>query len=711
MTHGVRDLTALFDPRSVAIVGASEDPTRIGGRAVRYLREAGFAGDIYPVNPHRTTVQGLTSYASLSTLPAPPDAALIAVPGELGVEAVEECARLGVRAAIVFSAGYAEVSADGAEAQRRMTEAAQRSGMLLLGPNCLGVLNPANGFYGSFATSFDRAKPQTGKVGVVSQSGAYGAHVAYLATERGIGIRFWITTGNEADVTVSDAISWMAQHEDVDVILAYVEGVTDGDSFVRALQIADTTGTPVVILKAGSSPSGSVAVASHTAALAGSDRVFGAVLTQFGHHRVVSTQEQLDLTYALTRIRHGFGERLGVITVSGGGGIQICDAAERHGLTVPPLDDTTRSSIVAQLSYASARNPVDVTAQSLQQPDLLSHAVRSVLHADVDAIVVYLTTTPSADAPAERLHHAIRDGLGPATDKPVVIVMVGPTHRIVEYEQLGYLVFDDTERAISALSAARSVRGRVTDGARLTASRSPATTLHLPAHVPNEFEAGNLLRTAGLDIAPTLLARTHHDLRNVARIIGYPVVAKICSPDILHKSDVGGVVVGIEDDKELDDVFDLLLERVGGNSPDARIEGVLIAPLIAAGVEMILGVQRDETFGPIVMVGFGGTLVEILDDVVFRRAPFDFPEATRMIGELRTQVLLDGVRGSRAADRNALAEALVTLSEVATTNAETIDSIDLNPVVLLPDRAVALDAVIIPRAQRTPPSPLKGNTE
>ena len=318
-------IDTLLRPRSVAIFGASDDPARISGRPLRYLLEAGFAGPIYPINPNRATVQGVTAYASLADVPQVPDVALIAVPASLTEQAVRDCVDKGAKGAVIFSAGYAESGEDGLAVQRRVADIARAGGLRLLGPNCLGVFNPQIGFYGTFTQSLDKELPSAGPLGIVSQSGAYGSHIAYLARRRGMGINYWITTGNEADVDVSECLEWMAGQEDVKVIMAYVEGVRDGARFRRALALARRNRKPVVMMKVGRSEIGARAASSHTASLAGSDAIYDALFRQYGVHRAETTDEQLDVAYACLRGIFPEGDKLGVVTLSGGAGVLISD--------------------------------------------------------------------------------------------------------------------------------------------------------------------------------------------------------------------------------------------------------------------------------------------------------------------------------------------------------------------------------------------------
>ncbi|MEU9063650.1 acetate--CoA ligase family protein [Streptomyces sp. NPDC048430] len=686
-------LDRLFEPRSVAVVGASDDVSRIGGRLLRYLLSAGFRGRVFPVNLRRKVTQGVETFASVANLPLVPDVALLAVPAESVLPAVKECAAAGVPAVVVLSAGFSELGARGAEMQRELTDVARRSGMRLLGPNCLGVFNSAAGFFGTFANAFESGFPSPGPVGVVSQSGAYGAHAAALASRRGLDIRYWITTGNEADVDVAAALSWMARRPDVEVILAYLEGVKDGPEFVEALRVAHEHATPVVLVKVGSSESGARAAQSHTASLAGVDAVLDGLVEQFGAIRATTTEEQLDLVYLLARGVRPSGERLGIVTVSGGAGVQLCDSADRNSLVIPTFDAAVQGEVVAQLPYAMAANPVDVTAQALQDLDGFRGVVDVVVRSgQVDALVVFLTTTPDAPQFADGLRKALREaGSGPI---PVVLVMVAAPATVAAYEEAGFSVCEDGDRAVRALAGAvRVVRAQARS---IPAARSRNPVASLPEGPLNEFEAGRVVSAAGLGVVRQVLATSVEEAVAHARTLGYPVAVKVCSPDIAHKTDVGGVELGVADEGGLRRAYEDVRRRARERRPTARIDGVLVAEMIRdPGVETIIGVQADPIFGPVVLVGMGGVLAEIMQDVSLRLAPFGPDEAHRMLSRLRGGAVLDGVRGSGAVDRDALARALAAVSEFAFDHAGELESIDLNPVLVQQDGVVALDAVVI----------------
>lgn len=693
-------LTALFCPRAVAIVGASDDVVRISGRPLRYLREGGFKGTILPVNPRRGVVQGLKAYSTVADLPEVPDVALLAVPADLIRGAVQDCAAKGVKAVVIFSAGFAETGEQGQRAQNELRDIARSSGMRILGPNCLGVFNSALGFYGTFASALDRDLPVAGPVAVVSQSGAYGAHVAYLARARGLGVRYCISTGNEADVEIAEVLRWLARRPEVGVIMAYAEGIRDGATFIEALRIAHDGSKPVVFMKVGRSVAGAGAVSSHTAALAGSDALYDAVFRQYGVYRALTTDEQLDVAYACARGIFPGGNRLGIVTVSGGVGVQMCDAAERYGLDVAPMPPAAQRKLKEVLPYAAVANPVDVTAQALNDMNVLAKNLEVMLdECDYDALIGAFLTVPAARPFAASLREAISRGTRNHRDRLMVLCMVADPDVVRSYEQAGFLVFEDAYRAIAAIGALAQLRR---DFARSLPAPPPVARPRevLGSGRLSEYEAKRILAAAGVPVLSERLARSAEEAVAAAEAVGYPVAMKIVSPDIAHKTEVGGVILDVADAAGVRNACAALKARAETAVPDARIDGVLVAPMAPRGVETIIGVSRDPIFGPVVMFGLGGIFVEAFKDVTFRLAPFDEAEARRMIREVKGYALLEGARGAARSDVDALVQALVRVSEFAA-NAADVESMDVNPFLVLPagHGAVALDAAIVPAAE------------
>ncbi len=685
----------MLRPRSVAVLGASNDPTRIGGRPIAYMLSQGFAGTILPVNPNRAEVQGLKAYASVAELPSVPDTAIVAVPADLAVQAVDDLGVRGVRSAIVFTAGFAEMNEAGRLAQDRMLAAAGRHGMRLLGPNCLGLFNARIGFYPIFSSSFENGWPPPGRIGIASQSGAYGTHMFATARNRNIGTPICVTTGNEGDVTIGDVIGWLAEDPDTDVIAAYAEGIREADSFLAALAAARAARKPVVMMKVGTSTLGAHAAQSHTASIAGNDAVTDAVLAEFGVVRARTTEEMLDIALTATRRIYPARNTLGVITISGGAGVLISDAAEALGLPMPEMPADAQARLKAMLPFAAPRNPVDCTAQAFNDMSLIGRFTNSMVEdGGYASVLAFFTQVGGAASVAPKLREQLNASKARHPDRLFVLSVVAPIERIREYEDDGFVVFEDPTRATVAIHA----MGRFGEAFSKAAGLPPPAVPHvdLPLTNPSEVAAKRILAQAGIPAAPEAACATVDAAVEAAERFGYPVVLKVLSPDIVHKSEIGGVILGVRGADAVRAGFTTLLERAKAAMPEARLEGILIAKQLRGGVECILGIQRDPVFGPVAMFGLGGIFVEVLRDVALHRCPFGPDVAERMIRSLRAAPVLLGARGRPAADIAALAAMLSRLSVFAHQAGPRLRSIDLNPVFAMPDGegAYAADAVI-----------------
>lgn len=686
-----RFIRDVFQPDSFAILGASDDPTRIGGRPLHYTRQR-FAGPIYPVNPTRDTVQGLPAFASLADIPGPVDFALIAVPAARVEQAVRDCAAKGVRCCLIFSSGFAEV---GAEAlQDRLLDIARPTGMRILGPNCLGLFDAAHGFFPTFTATLDRGLPDGGHVGVVCQSGAYGSHIYFLNKLRGIGVGRMLTTGNESDISVADGIHALAHDDATGCILAYAEGVRNGPAFRQALEAARQNRKPVAIMKVGRSDIGAAAAASHTASLAGEDAVFDAVLRQHGAFRARTTEQLIDIAVATRRRIYPVGRKLGIVTISGGAGVLMADAAADHGMQVPPMPQAAQDALKAALPFANPVNPVDITAQVFNDLSLVKTNTDLMLgQGGYDSVVGFFTSLAGSPSMAAPLRDALAGSLSAHPDSLIALSMIAPPEIVADYEAAGFIVFEDPSRAVAALAALSDFGAAF---ARTTPDvKQPVDAKPLPAGPMTEHAAKAVLAAAGLPVLPETLAADADAAADAAADMGFPVVLKIVSAQITHKTEIGGVALNIGDAAAARTAAQGILDRAAAAHPDVVIDGLLVAPMARAGVEMILGIQRDPVFGPVVMCGLGGIFAEVLRDVSFRAAPFDLAEAERMIAELKGQAVLDGVRGRAGGDRGALAQALVDLSRFAAAHRNDLETCDINPFVLFPQGGVALDAVIV----------------
>lgn len=691
-------LRRMFRPRSVAIIGASSDPMKIGGRPVSFLKDSGYCGEIYPVNPNATEIQGLPAFGSVTDIAGNVDLAICAVPGRLVEQTLRECAQKGVTSVVVFSAGFAEIGDEGSAAQERLSEIARESGMRLMGPNCMGIANFADGMIASFHPAY-ASRPDTrmkARIGLVSQSGAFGGLSCTMANNRGIPFRYVLTTGNEADVEASDCLAFLADDPETDVIMLYLEGCRNGPKLLSALELARRNNKKVVALKLGRTEAGAEAAASHTAALAGSDAVYDAVFRQFGVYRAGNIEEFFDVGCAAAIGPLPDNNSVGLITVSGGVGVLMADDAVSRGLDVTPLPAKTQAKIKEMVPFAGVRNPLDVTGQVLNDPTLFGRALRLVLdEADYGSLVCFLGASGTLPRHREAISQMWRDIRARYPDKLIAAAGIFPDNAVQEIEELGIPFSQEPTNATRAVAA-------LSEFARLTSRPwnrpvvSEAAT-KLPVGPLNEIEAMDILGKAGVPVVAARLATSASEAAAAFADMDGPVVMKIVSRDLMHKSEFGGVRLNVSSSNAAAQSYDDIIAAVRTAAPDARLDGCLLAPMVTGGVETILGVTCDPVFGPVVMFGLGGVFVEVLQDVTFRVAPFDVDEAQAMIREINGFPLLQGVRGQPAADIDALAEALCKLSHFAAAHRSQIDSFEANPFLVLAKGkgALALDAVLI----------------
>lgn len=691
-------LDALFMPRSVAIVGASSDQRRFGGRPVQYLLESGFSGAIYPVNPNRAEIQGIKAWPALRAIDGPVDCAILAVNAEDSQGAVEDCIAMGVKAAILYGAGFSEAGDEGIARQQKLVETARRGGLRLLGPNCMGALNSHVGFYGTFASAMEEGIPAPGGIAVASQSGGYGGHLMKHLFLRGLGVSQWITTGNESDIDVGEALFWMAGREENKVILLYLEGLRSRDNLIAGLERARRNNKPVVVMKVGRTSAGSAAAASHTASLTGEDSVYDAVFDEFGAYRAQTTEELLDVAYALSKGLLPKGPRIGVISISGGVGVQIADFVSDAGLEMGVVPGATQDALRALVPHCSPRNPIDMTGLVTTNHDIMEKTLDVVLASKAfDAILIFLGISGCAPSMARPLQHAIANACARAPEQLMFISITADQQMVREYDDKGFWVFEDPSRAIKALSALHHFARLRKNEPASRVTTSPVAALQLVAGATlNEAEGKVLLAAHGIRSPHEGVAASAEEAATLAREIGFPVVVKVVSPDILHKTEYGGVALNLASPEAVIAAVERMATTIPQLLPDARIEGYLVSEMVTGGVECIVGTHLDEAFGPVITFGLGGTLVELIKDTVCALAPLSLVQAEAMIRKIRTFALLDGYRGTPPCDVDALARAVVDLSMLAANHSVQIASIEINPLVALPKGkgVVALDAVI-----------------
>ncbi|MEM1313955.1 MAG: acetate--CoA ligase family protein, partial [Pseudomonadota bacterium] len=681
---------AMMRPRAVAVVGASSDPTRIGGRPIAFMQRFGFAGEILPVNPRRDEIQGLKAHPTLSALDREIDLAILATPASDVPQALEDAADRGARAAVIFSSGFAEVGPDGAAMQDRIARIAEARGLAVVGPNSLGTYD-AGGATAAFASFLDLAPPRPGPLAILSQSGAYGAHVALLAAERGVAASRWIATGNEASLGATEFIDHFADDPELRVLGVYSEGVRDGRVFCAAVRRARDNGKSVVLMKVGRTAAGEAAAASHTASLAGDDAVFDAAAAEAGALRADRTDHFIDLLYGLARKGPIRGRKLGVVTISGGAGVLMADAATDAGLTLPPMPEASQARLKARCPFGAPVNPVDITAQAINDMGLVTEHLKAMFaEGGYDAVGGFFLNWARNPVLGPKMAEAIAEGVAGFEDRVLALSGVFPPEAAAPYEAAGALIFEDPTACINAVAAmARAGEAPPRDLPALPpADDAPLGSL-------DEAACKALLGDAGVPMAPERVCASPEEVGQAAAAFDGPVALKILSPDLAHKTEVGGVRLGVPA-AEAEAAARAMDAAVAAAAPEARRAGFLVAPMLSGVAELIVGARVDPVFGPVVLVGLGGVFAEVMADTALRLAPVDAATAETMIRSLKGFALLDGARGRPKADVAAAAEAVAALSRFAAARRGTVASVEVNPLLVRERGAVALDAAIAP---------------
>jgi len=686
-------LDALFRPRSIAVIGASDDPRKIGGRPIRYMLEAQSGVKVYPVNPTRAEVQGLKAYPSAAAIPERVDQAIIAVPARQAEAAVADACAAGVRSIVMFSAGFAEAGEEGAAAQARIMAMIHDAGARLLGPNAMGSFNTADRIFSTFSTAMDRGTPAVGRVGMVSQSGAVGSYLQNLVISRGMAISKFVATGNEADVQAAECLEWMAQDPDTDVLMLYMEGCRNGPALVRALRTARRMKKPVIVFKAGRTEAGQSVAASHTGALAGSVQVFDTVLREAGAFSCQTLTEMVDATYACAQGVLPRDRTLAIVTVSGGVGVMSTDAAMESGLSLPPVAETTLAAIQQELPLAVGLNPVDTTAQTVGDRAMLTRAVERVLRdRPFGSAMLFFANAGRNARDMEVLAEPLRALRTEFPDTQLALcVQTTPEYRR-QLEDLGYLVFEDPVFCVKALAAAAELsflRSQPLEVPQMGDLQAVTLTSS-----PDEAESKALLAGAGMRFAQETVAASAEAAVAAVEAMGYPVVLKVLSPQIAHKSEVGGVALNLGDAGAVADAFRTVTRNAARAVPEADIRGVTVAQMVTGGTQTIIGAHRDPTFGPVVMFGLGGIYTEVLKDTVLRTAPVSHQDALQMIRAIRSFAILDGARGQPKADLDAIAEAIVKVSQFIAAQGPEVESVEINPFIAMPKGGLGVDALI-----------------
>jgi acyl-CoA synthetase (NDP forming) len=701
-----RPLDSFFAPKSIALIGASRDKEKIPGRLLSMLRKNEYPGDIYPINPNYGDIDGLTCYKSISEIGAAIDLAVIIIPARAVVGALEECAAAGVKNAVIISSGFAEEGGDSAAMQDQIVAIARRTGMRISGPNAEGFMSEVQKVAATFSPTVD-VKPgyvplvaTRKRIAVVAQSGGIGFAIKHRAKAIGVAISYCVSAGNECDLGAGEFLDYMVQDASTDVILLFIEGIRDVDKFLAAAQRAAEVGKPVIVTKVGRSGAGERAAASHTASMAGWSAAYDAVFAKYGF--IVSNDLDEAVTIAAVLVSNPLprGDRVAVLTVSGGGGIWGADTVSMQGLQVPELSAGVQAQIKQWMpSYGSAKNPVDVTAQGVTSGGLQKSIELFDKSGEVDAMLVIMSFSSDVRMPFKE---AELKPVIAAQNKPVVFYSYTLPSDFARRElaKSGVVVLTGMTHAGVALKRlveyAKFRLAPETDVADLAPRDLSA---HLKAPTLSEADSKALLRDAGIALPDEALVTSRDDLDAAIARVGFPLVMKIQSPDIAHKSEVGGVRVGIATKGEAFSAHRELLENADKHRPNAAIQGVLVCPMAKKGVEIIIGTLTDMTFGPMVMVGLGGITTELFRDVIYRPAPVGVAEAEAMLDELKAAPLLRGFRGAPKADVAALAKLISEVSVLAARLRDKVSEIELNPVLVHPQGqgVTIVDALVVRR--------------
>jgi acyl-CoA synthetase (NDP forming) len=703
------DLERLFNPRSIAIVGASAELGTISGQPLNFLIKRGYPGTLYPVNPKYPELLGRPCYPSLDALPQTPDLALIVVNAQLAVRMLEACGRTGVPFAIVFSSGYSEAGESGASMQDELSAIARRYGIGLVGPNCQGLISVPSRTYAGFGSAFIYDY-EPGPVSMVSQSGGFGFSLMSLAAmDGGVGFRHVVTTGNECGISSLDFMRFMIDDPGTRIITGYIEGLKDAHRLREVGEAALAAGKPIMVWKVGNSEEGQRAAASHTANLGGAMALYRAAFEQTGILQVEDMQDIVDYVPAFLSGKAPRGNRVAIITISGGAGILMTDEAIARGLAVQPLTEATVAKLRPLVpSFAALGNPIDLTAAIFDDTDLCRKALELIIDdLQVDSVVM-----ANAGLQGEIATKVAREVVNVArrSDKPVMLgwsarhQVAGEAYALLD--AAGVPHYRSPLRCMRALAAVthhaeacRRYRSRQAEPILELHVNEAQAALQTARADLSEHRAKALLARYGIPTTAEALAADAKQAREIAARIGFPVVLKVQSPDVPHKTEAGGVRVGLRTEQEVERAYDEIVASVRAHAPRADIEGLLVQEMVRDGVEAIVGINNDPLFGPAIMFGLGGIFTEVLKDVAFRLAPIPLSAAREMIGQVKGHALLTGARGRPPCDLDALADVLHRLSAMAIDLQGQLAELDINPLFVLPaGRGVkAGDALMKPR--------------
>ena len=697
-------LDSLFAPDGIALIGASRDLEKIPGRLLSMLRKNEFPGKIFPINPNYGDIDGLKCYPAIADVGQPIDLAIVIIPARAVLGALEQCAAAGVKNAVIISSGFAEEGGDSAAMQDAIVALAKNTGMRISGPNAEGFYSQVQRVAATFSPTVDvkpGAPPLVAtirRIGIVAQSGGIGFAIYHRAKALGIALSYVISAGNESDLGAGEFFEFMVQDASTDVILLFIEGIRDVDKFLAAAKRAAEIGKPVIVTKVGRSGAGERAAASHTASMAGWSAAYEAVFAKYGFIVSNDLDEAVTIAAVLTTNPMPKGDRVAVLTVSGGAGIWGADTVAMQGLQVPELSEQIQTEIRRLLpSYGAAGNPIDVTAQGVHSGGLQRSIDLLDISDEVDAILVVLSLSSDTRMPFKQAE--LKPVLS-AQNKPIVFYSYTlPSHFArTEFAASGAVVLSGlTHVGVAMRQMVQRAKFRLAPPAAVAASPPPDLSAHLKSATLSEFDSKSLLRDAGIALPDEVLVSNKGELDAAIARAGFPLVMKIQSRDIPHKSEVGGVRVNIASKGEAFAAYQALLESAGRHRPDAAIQGVLVGPMAKKGVEIIVGTLLDATFGPMIMVGLGGITTELFKDVIYRPAPVSAAEAAAMLAALKAAPLLNGFRGAAKTDIPALSQLIAQISMLAAQFVTEISEIEINPVLVHPQGqgVTIVDALVV----------------
>jgi acetyltransferase len=665
----VNQLDAILRPKSVAVIGASTSPDKLGHEILRNILDGGYQGAVYPVNPKADTILDLPCHVNVKDLQEPPDLAVIIIPARFVPQAVQDCGEKGVKGAVIITGGFSEAGPEGEELQQQTAEIAHKFGVRLIGPNCQGVNNPHHPICASWPLLTTH-----GKVAVISQSGTVGAAMMDWFSEERLGVSSFVSMGNRADVDEADLIDYFNQDDNTEVIAAYIEGIKRPEQFLEVMRRLQK---PLVVLKSGRTPKGKVAAESHTKALAGADAIYDSLFARYNVCRAYTIEEFYDFAKVFAYLKPPKGNRILFITTSGGAAILGMDQAEQEGLDAAPLPSAVAEAVTPLIpAHAIKANPIDLTGDANAQ--MFGDVIRETReHYDTLGVIF--------GDPVEGAANVVTAGAN-----ELVMFLGGAEVERRERELMhlkGIPVFPTPERGVKALA-------QILDRDVLAPSQKPTLTVPTSGRQLPPHEALAMIADSGLPCAKFGLADSQTAAGELGEQQGFPVALKISSPDIVHKSDAGGVILNLDTKEAVESAYDEMLAKVRNAFPSASIDGVLVSKMAQPGQEVIVGMNRDPQFGPIILFGLGGVLVEIFRDVALRHLPLTREDALNMIREINGYPILAGYRGQLKADDNALADCILAVARLAQDH-ENIVEIDLNPVFSYPQGLLVADARII----------------